>query len=72
MNYKEYGVNEQKSLAAQRTMKKVSRLYFRSERLILGSIKTQKGGFFPIAAALAPLARKVIWKIFGRGKKRAN
>ena len=53
-------------------MKKVSRPYFKNKRLILGSRKTQKGGFFHIAAALAPFAEDVIGKIFGRGKKRAN
>ena len=53
-------------------MKKVSRPYFKNKRLILGSRKTQKGKFFPIAAGLAPLAGEVIGKIFGRGKKHAN
>ena len=53
-------------------MKKVSRLYFRNKRLTLGSGKTQKGRFFPIAAALASLAGELIGKIFGRSKKRAN
>ena len=53
-------------------MKKVSRPYFKNKRLTLGSGKTQKGGFFPIAAALAPLAGEVIGKIFGRCKNRAN
>ena len=53
-------------------MKKVSRLYFKNKRLIVESRKTQKGGFFPIAAALAPLAGEVITKIFGRDKKCAN
>ena len=53
-------------------MKKVSRPYFKNKRLILGSEKTQKGGFFPIAAALAPLAGEVIGEIFGRQKKHAN
>ena len=37
-------------------MEKVSRPYFKNKRLILGSGKTQKGGFFPIPATLAPLA----------------
>ena len=53
-------------------MKKVSRLYFKNKRLILGSGRTQKGLFFPVAAVLGPLAGEVIGKIFERGKKRAN
>ena len=53
-------------------MKKVSRPYFKNKRLILGSGKSQKGRFFAIAAALAPLAGDVIGKIFGRGRKRAH
>ena len=53
-------------------MKKVSRPYFKNKRLILGSRKAQKGGLFPVAAALGPLAGEVVGKIFGRGKKRAN
>ena len=39
---------------------------------MLGNRKTQKGGFLPIAAALAPLAPLAInglAKIFGEGKK---
>ena len=53
-------------------MKKVSRSFFENKILILGSRKTQKGGFFPIAAALVPLAGEVIVKIFERGKKCAD
>ena len=53
-------------------MKKVSRPYFKNKRLILGSGKTQKVGFFPIAAVLPTLAREAIGKIFGGGKKCAN
>ena len=53
-------------------MNKVSRPYFKNKRLTLGSGKTQKGGFFPIAAALAPLAGEVVGNIFGSCKKRAN
>ena len=53
-------------------MKKVSRSFFENKILILGSGKTQKGGFFPIAAALVPLAGEVIVKIFERGKKCAD
>ena len=53
-------------------MEKISRLYFENKRLILGSRKTQKGGYFPIAAALVPLAGEVVRKILGRGKKRSD
>ena len=50
-------------------MKKMSRPYFKNKRLILGSRKTQKGGFFTLAAAFAPLTADLIGKIIGIGKK---
>ena len=50
-------------------MEKVTRPYYKNKRLILGSGKSQKGGFFLLAVALAPLAGEVIGKIFERGKK---
>ena len=49
-------------------MKKMSRPYFKNKRLILGSGKTQKGGFFTLAAAFAPLTADLIGKIIGIGK----
>ena len=52
-------------------MRKVSRPYVKNKRLIFGSRKTQRDGFFAaIAPALAPLAREIVVKISGRGKKR--
>ena len=53
-------------------MKKVKKPYFKTRRLILGNERTQKGGFFPIAATFAPLAAYLIGKIIGRGKKKSK
>ena len=49
-------------------MKKCSRLYFKSKRLILGN--GQKVGWLPITAAFAPLAASLIGKIIERGKRK--
>ena len=51
-------------------MKKVKKPYFKNRKLILGNGRRQKGGFFPIAAAFAPLAADIIGKIIGRRKKK--
>ena len=46
-------------------MKKVKKPYFKTRRLILGNERTQKGGFFPIAAIFAPLGADLVGKIIG-------
>ena len=46
--------------------KSSSRPYFKNKQLILGN--RQRGLFFPVAAAFAPLAANLIGKIIGRGK----
>ena len=49
-------------------MKKVIKPYFKNRRLILQNERTQKGRFFPIAAAFAPLTADLIQKIIRRGE----
>ena len=43
--------------------------YIKSGRLILVNGKTQKGGFLPVAAALAPLVAPLVGKLFVGGQK---
>ena len=69
MNCKEYSINKPKSVAAWKKFKKP---HFKNSRLILGNGRTQKGGFFPIAAAFVPLAADLIGKMIGRGKKKSK
>ena len=51
-------------------MKKIKKLYFKNRTLILRNGRTQKGGFFPTAAAFAPVAVDLIGRIIRRGKKK--
>ena len=43
-------------------MEKVTRPYYKNKRLILGSGKSQKGGFFPISCSVSSTYWRGYWK----------